>query len=157
MESKGSLLCSQEPATGPYPELDAFLPSILKTHSNTFLASMPTLSDWSLPLRLFQPKYCLHFSSLSRVLRVPPISFSLISTPVIFGESCNLWSSSFCSLLQPLATFSLLPSKYSPHHPVLKLPHLCPLWYSDRPSFTPLQNNRSNYGFVENAFLGYIF
>jgi hypothetical protein len=44
--------------------------------------------------------------------------------------------------------FIPLRSKYSPQHPVLKHPQsmLFPQCY--RPSFTPIQNNRQNYGFV---------
>jgi hypothetical protein len=43
--------------------------------------------------------------------------------------------------------FFPLRSKYS-QHPVLKHPQsvLFPWYY--RPSFTPIQNNRQNYGFV---------
>jgi len=75
--------CSQEPATGPYPESEDpvhyFPPYFRKIHSKYS------------PLRLFLPcvlyhlcfrtKICIHFSSLLCVLQAPPISFSLIWWP----------------------------------------------------------------------------
>jgi hypothetical protein len=43
--------------------------------------------------------------------------------------------------------FYLVPlwPKYSPQHPVLKHPQLTFLPQCERPSFTPIQNNRQNY------------
>jgi hypothetical protein len=55
MEPKVSLLCSQEPTTGPYPELYASSPHLpkqfSKIHSNIILPSTPLSSEWSLTLR----------------------------------------------------------------------------------------------------------
>jgi hypothetical protein len=53
MEPKGSLPCSQDPSTGPYPEPDQEihdLPTyICKIHSNVILSTMPTSFELTLP------------------------------------------------------------------------------------------------------------
>jgi hypothetical protein len=64
METRRSLLCSQEPAIGPYPEPDASNPRI-RTPSIRF------------PWR-FRPRFYKNFSSFSCVLNDPPIYSSLI-------------------------------------------------------------------------------
>jgi hypothetical protein len=57
-------------------------------------------------------------------------------TRTILGEECRPWSSSLWSFLHP------------PQHPVLKHPQPTFLPQCQRPSFTPIQNNRQNYGSV---------
>jgi hypothetical protein len=59
MEHEGSWLCSQEPATGPYPE-----PDLIHTPKNNFpkinlfiLPSMLLSSEWSLLVRLFDQNF----------------------------------------------------------------------------------------------------
>jgi hypothetical protein len=56
MEPEGSLSCSQEPATGPYPEPDESnhipKPYFPNFHFNIILPSTPRSSEWSRPLRL---------------------------------------------------------------------------------------------------------
>jgi hypothetical protein len=58
MESEVSLPCSQEPATGSYPELDEsspHLPTLFsKIHSNGIFQSLSISSEWSLPFRCFE-------------------------------------------------------------------------------------------------------
>jgi hypothetical protein len=56
MEPESSLPCTQQPATGQYPEPDEsnlhpryHLPNI---HFNIILPSMPTSSEWSRPFKL---------------------------------------------------------------------------------------------------------
>jgi hypothetical protein len=52
----------------------------------------------------------------------------------------------------PSRHFIPLWSKYSPQHPVLKHPQSMLFPKCQRPSFTPLQNHRQNYGFVYRRF-----
>jgi hypothetical protein len=60
MEPEGSLLCLQEPATGPYPEPDKSSPHLPpyspKIHSNIIFPSMPTSSMFSFPFRFSSKK-----------------------------------------------------------------------------------------------------
>jgi len=62
----------------PVHTLPSYFPKI---HANIILPSTP----WS-SLQVFQPKYCMHFSSLSSVLHVPPISSSVILDIIKKGE-----------------------------------------------------------------------
>jgi hypothetical protein len=55
MEREGSLTCSQEPTTGPYPEPNESnphpIPDFSKINFNIF-ASTPRSFEWLLPFRL---------------------------------------------------------------------------------------------------------
>jgi len=81
MKPKGSLQCSQEPDTGPYPELlnsDRSLLLISLT-SVLILFSHLYLRLKSDPLlQVSQLQFCTHFSSCSSVLHVPPITSFLM-------------------------------------------------------------------------------
>jgi len=83
MEPEGSLLCSQGPTTGYYPEpdkpsphppilfpLDIFQSYYLSIHAYVFQVIFS--------LQVFQPKYCMNFSSLPCVLHVLHIPSSII-------------------------------------------------------------------------------
>jgi len=68
-------------------------------------------------------------------------------TRTIFGEECRSLSYSLCSFLHS-RYFVLLRPKYFPHHRILKHPQPTFLPQCERPSFTPIQNNRQNYSSV---------
>jgi len=73
-----------------------------------------------------------------------PISFFSILSPAQY------WVSSTNHLAPRYAVSSIPPprSKYSPQHHVLKHPQLPFLPQCQRPSFTPIQNNRQNYSSI---------
>jgi hypothetical protein len=64
-------------------------------------------------------------------------------TCTILGEY-RLFSSSLCNFLHSRHLVPLRP-KYSPQHPILKHTQPTFLPQCQRPSFTPIQNNRQNY------------
>jgi hypothetical protein len=61
----------------------------------------------------------MHLSCLPCVLRVLPISSSLI-TLIIFYKGYQLWSSLLCNCLHPPVIATLVKSKFSPQHPILE-------------------------------------
>ena len=68
-------------------------------------------------------------------------------TRTILGEEYRSFSSSLCNLLH--SRYLVPPrSKYSPQHHILKHPRLPFLPQRQRPSFTPIQNNRQNYSSI---------
>ena len=71
------------------------------------------------------------------------ILFDLI-TRTTLGEQYRSLSSSLCSFLHLVP----LKPKYSPQHPILKHPQPPFLPQCERPSFTPIQNNRQNYSSI---------
>ena len=86
--------------------------------------------------QVFQPKPFMHLSSLSYVLHV--------YITRIFGEEYRSLSSSLCILIHSCYLVPLRP-KYSSQHPILKHPDPPFLPQCERPSFTPIRNNRQNY------------
>jgi len=72
---------------------------------------------------------------------------------IIFGDKYRSLSFSLYSFLQSPVILSLRP-KYSPQHPMLKHPQPAFLPHFERPSFTPIQNNREHHISVYlNAYL----
>jgi len=96
------------------------------------------------------PKPCIHLSSPSICATCPahPILLDFI-TQKIFGEQYRSLSSSLCSFLHSPVTSSLLGLNIHLNtlfSNTLSLPSSLP--QCEQPSFTPIQNNRQNYGFV---------
>jgi len=80
MEPEGSLLCSQEPATGPYLESE---------NLNIILPSMPMYSKWFLPFR-FTNQNTVCISHLSMHITCPAHLFIDLITLTIYGEISSL-------------------------------------------------------------------
>jgi hypothetical protein len=81
-------------------------------------------------LQVFQPKYCMHFSSSSCMHAIYYTHLNLLDlmTQIIFGEAYKLRSSLLCSLLQPPAISSLLgPNIYSAPYFQTSLTYVLPL------------------------------
>jgi len=105
MEPKGSLPCSQDPASSTSPSqmnpVHIFPPYFSKIYSNIILPSTPVSSELSLPFRFSNKNivcsYVSHACYMSRPSYFP-----------WFDQTNNICCSSLCSLVQPLATFFLL-------------------------------------------------
>jgi hypothetical protein len=109
MKPEGSLLCTQELATGPYPESDEsspHLPTPISLRSIWIVLPFCQCIIFHVvsSLLVFQIKLCMHFSPVQCVLHALP--HTILITLIILGEAYNL-ESSLCSLLQPPTTSSL--------------------------------------------------
>jgi len=89
MEPEGSLPCSQDPATGSYPEpyaSSSHPPTLIpKIHSNVILPLTPKSSEWSLPFRI-SDQNIVHISHLSSACYMPRPS-----NPPLFDLTNNIW------------------------------------------------------------------
>jgi hypothetical protein len=91
MQSESSLLCSYEPATGPYPEPDElvhkFPPYFPKIDYNIIFPSTSRPSKWS--LRWHFPTKTLYTFLISLVRATCPTNFILIEFIILimFGEA----------------------------------------------------------------------
>jgi len=143
MKPVGSLSHSQIPANCSHPKPERSSPHpkphVLKIHLNITLPSTPGSPKWSLSL-MFPTKtnYTPLFSPIRATCSVHLILLDFI-TRKILGEEYRLLSSSLCSFLH--SHFSL--SHLGPN--ILKPPQPTFLLQCERPSFTPIHNNRQNY------------
>jgi len=118
----------------------AYVPTshFLKTHLNIILLSTPWSSKCFLSGFSTNTLYILLLSPIRATCPAHFILLNLI-TRTILGEEYRLLSSSLCSFLH--SHFSL--SHLGPN--ILKPPQPTFLLQCERPSFTPIHNNRQNY------------
>ena len=152
MEPVGSLPHSQVPASCfILRQLDpVHTPTsyFLKNHLNIILPSTPRSPQWSLSL-WFPHQNPVHASPLPHTRYMPRPSHSSrfyhphnIEWGLQIIKLFIMWFSPF-----PCYPIPLRP-KYSPQYVILKRPKPMFLPQCQRPSFTPIQNNKQNYSSV---------
>ena len=145
MEPESSLPLSQQPATSPCPQSDQSTPRL----SDEFLQDrLLTLSSLLHPC-LFPPSFppeTLHAPLFSPTRATCPAHLIMLDV-ITLTICCDAYRSGsnslFNSFYSPL-TLSPVDPKHLPQHPVLEHPQPMLLPQSERPSFTPIQNNRQN-------------
>jgi hypothetical protein len=136
MEPEGSLPCSQDPTTGPYPEPDRqSIPS--QTISLRSISILPACLRLGFPSGLFlllshQYSICI---PLLTIHATSPAHLIILIMP---GEQYKSWGSSLCSFLQSPATSSLFSPNIFLSYPVLKHPLPAFLPQYQRSSFTQI-------------------
>ena len=145
MQTEGSLPQSQVPATCPYP-----VPARSSPHPHILLPEDLSHLRLGLPSGLFPSgfptKTPVYASPLPHTRYMPrPLHSFRFYHPHNTG-----WEVQIIQLLimqfPPLPCYPV-PSrpKYSPQHSILEHPQPAFLHQCQRPSFTPIQNNRQNY------------
>jgi len=89
MKPKGSLLCSQEAATGPYPEPDEYSPQLpiqFRQDCNIILPSTPRSSKLSLP-SIFSDQNFAHISYPSHACYMTTDLIPLVLITLISSEA----------------------------------------------------------------------
>jgi hypothetical protein len=146
MEHEGSLPHSQDPASCPWPEPD-------QCSQYLYHISWRSISIWCSHLRLRLRSGLFPLGLPTKILYVP-LSLSIratchvhlifldLITRIIFGDEHRALSSSLCSLVQSLVTSSLvaLISSSAPYSVTPTQSLFLP--QCERPSSTPIQNNR---------------
>ena len=120
---------------------------LLEIHPNIIHPSTPRSSQWSLSLR-FPHQDPVRPPLLTHTRQHSPFHSSRFYHPHNIG-----WGVQIIQLLvmqsPPFPRYLVPPwSKYSPQHHILKHPRLPFLPQCQRPSFTPIQNNRQNYSSI---------
>ena len=119
---------------------------LLEIHPNIIHPSTPRSPQWSPSLR-FPHQDPIHPSSPIRATCPAHLILLDFITRTILGEDYKSFSSSLYNLVHsPVTSFLLV--KYSPQHHVLKHPQLPFLPKCQRPSFTPIKNNKKNYSSI---------
>ena len=121
---------------------------LLEIHPNIIHTSTPRSPQWSPSLRFLHQERT-HHPLLTHTRYMPSPSYSSrFSYPHNIGRGAQIiWLLVMQS--PPFPRYLVLPrSKYSPQHHVLKHPRLPFLPQYQRPSFTPIQNNRQNYSSI---------
>jgi len=143
MEPKGSLPCSQEPASDLYPEMCPVhnLPPNFLNINYIILPSVCGSSKWSLLFRF--PNW--NIGCISQLYHV--CYMACLSHPPRFDHLNNIWwSIKIMQLFVMPSTaschFFLLRFTYSLQHPVLKHPQSVFFTYCDRQSFTPIHTSK---------------
>ena len=121
---------------------------LLEIHPNIIHPSTPRSPQWSLSLR-FPHQDPIRPPLLPHARHMPCPSHS----SRFYHPHCIGWGVQIIYLFvmqsHPFPRYLVPPrSKYSPQHHVLKHPQLPFLPQCQRPSFTPIQNNRQNYSSI---------
>jgi hypothetical protein len=118
---------------------------LLEIRRNIIHPSTPRSPHWSPSLR-FPHQDTIHSPLLThkRHMPIPSNSSRCYHPHNIWWEVQIIY---LLVMQSPLFPRYLVPprSKYSPQHPILKHPQFPFLPQCQRPSFTPIQNNRKNY------------
>ena len=135
-----SIVCQLDPVHTPTSHF-------LEIHLNIILPSTPGSPKWSLTSSFPIKTVCTPLLSPTHYMPLPP-HYSVFDHPNNIG-----WGIHIIKLLvmqSPSFPCYLVPprSKYSPQHHNLKHPPFPFLPHCQRPSFTPIQNNRQNYSSI---------